>query len=29
VAQGRSVDLWFDPAKIAVFDGGTGANLLL
>ncbi|MFE5875917.1 ABC transporter ATP-binding protein [Rhodococcus sp. NPDC056506] len=29
VAQGRSIDLWFDPAKIAVFDGGTGANLLL
>ncbi|AUS33225.1 ABC transporter ATP-binding protein [Rhodococcus sp. 1.20] len=29
VAKGRSIDLWFDPAKIAVFDGGTGANLLL
>ncbi|NMM83412.1 ABC transporter ATP-binding protein [Rhodococcus sp. SRB_17] len=29
VKQGKSIDLWFDPAKIAVFDGTTGANLLI
>lgn len=29
VAQGKSIELWFDPAKIAVFDGTSGANLLI
>ncbi|MGC0363007.1 multiple sugar transport system ATP-binding protein [Rhodococcus sp. 27YEA15] len=29
VRQGKSVELWFDPAKLSVFDGNTGANLLL
>ncbi|WP_026003189.1 ABC transporter ATP-binding protein [Rhodococcus sp. R1101] len=28
-AKGRTVQLWFDPAKIALFDQDTGANVTL